>query len=138
MAVRIKLKIKSKRGEVVTKALVNSGYESEEPEILVPVSIAKNLGLYPKLLAESSIESYRVAGGREEKFIFTRKAVEVKVITEDRTSPEVSCNLLISEMEDEVLISDKLSSKLRIVLLDIGEGLWCFRDELGKKTRKSE
>mgnify|MGYP000701642243 CR=1 FL=1 len=45
MVVRVKLKIKSKKGEVITKALINSGYESEEPEILVPVNIARNLGL---------------------------------------------------------------------------------------------
>ena len=46
--------------------------------------------------------------------------------------------MIISEKEEEILVSDKLSSKLGIVLLDIGEGLWCFRDEIGEKVRKSE
>jgi len=34
-------------------------------------------------------------------------------------------------------LSDKLVSKLGIVLIDIGEGLWCFKDELGKIVRRS-
>jgi len=138
MVVRVKLKIKSKRGEVIIKALINSGYESEEPEILVPVNIARNLGLYPKLPTGASVEVYKVAGGGKERFISIKKAVNVQIVTEDRSSEEVPCNLIISEKEEEILVSDKLSSKLGIVLLDIGEGLWCFRDEIGEKVRKSE
>ncbi|WP_202908713.1 hypothetical protein [Vulcanisaeta sp. EB80] len=38
---------------------------------------------------------------------------------------------------DEALLSDKLVSKLGVVLIDIGEGLWCFKDELGKIVRRS-
>lgn len=44
---------------------------------------------------------------------------------------------MISERADEVLLSDKLVSKLGIVLLDIGEGIWCFKDEIGKTVRRS-
>ena len=38
----------------------------------------------------------------------------------------------MAERADEVLISDKLAGRLGIVALDFGEGLWCFRDELGR------
>jgi len=37
----------------------------------------------------------------------------------------------VAERADEALISDKLAGRLGIVALDFGEGLWCFRDELG-------
>jgi len=44
---------------------------------------------------------------------------------------------VIAERAEEPLISDKLASKLGIVALDLGEGLWCFRDEIGKVARRS-
>ena len=47
MAVRVKLKVKGRRtgATVETVALVNSGYEVEEPEILLPKPLAEYLNL---------------------------------------------------------------------------------------------
>jgi len=47
MAVRVKLRLR--RGEASMKviALVNSGYEADSPRLLVPVNLAKELGLWP-------------------------------------------------------------------------------------------
>ena len=36
MRVRVKLKIKGRRASVITAALVNSGFETEDPELIVP------------------------------------------------------------------------------------------------------
>ena len=47
MGVRVRIRIKSSRGEAETPALVNTGFETEEPEILLPVKLAEKLGLYP-------------------------------------------------------------------------------------------
>lgn len=45
MAVRIKLKVRSPSREMVTSALVNSGFEAETPQLLIPRSFTLNLGL---------------------------------------------------------------------------------------------
>ena len=46
MAIRVRLKLKSRLGlrkEIDAIALVNSGFEADSPQILVPVEIAKEL-----------------------------------------------------------------------------------------------
>jgi len=50
---------------------------------------------------------------------------------------DVEVHAVISDRVDEVLISDKLAGRLGIVALDFAEGLWCFKDEVGGKVRKS-
>jgi len=35
-----------------------------------------------------------------------------------------------------ILLNDVLISTLRIVIIDPFEGLWCFRDELGRRERR--
>jgi len=65
MAIRVKLRLKSKLGlhrEMDVIALVNSGFEADSPQVLVPVRIAKELDLYAHLL-EARIESYGTVAG---------------------------------------------------------------------------
>jgi len=57
------------------------------------------------------------------------EGVEAKVVAEDRVSEAVRCGVAISELEDEVLLSDKLISALGLVIEDAGEGLSRFRAE---------
>jgi hypothetical protein len=33
-------------------------------------------------------------------------------------------------------LNDALLSRLRVVIIDPFEGIWCFRDELGKRERR--
>ena len=49
VAVRVKLKIKSLRSnkEVISSALVNSGFEAETPQLLIPRKLAMELSLWP-------------------------------------------------------------------------------------------
>jgi len=35
-----------------------------------------------------------------------------------------------------VLLNDAVLSRLHIVIIDPFEGLWCFRDELGRRERR--
>jgi len=51
-------------------------------------------------------------------------------------SSEVETTPLISSIE-EVLISDKLASKLRIAVEDPAEGLWRLRSDTIDKLRRS-
>jgi len=48
MAVRIKLKLKSRTTsrELRVNALVNSGFETLRPQLLVPVRVAEYMGLW--------------------------------------------------------------------------------------------
>jgi len=131
---RIRLLRGDKSIEVV--ALVNSGYETLEPEILVSHNIAEELSFYPQLPAGAMVKEYRLADGSTTKLLRLMKAVNIYVVEEDRIVGPVEASLVIGERVEEPLISDKLAGRLGIVALDFGEGLWCFRDEVGKITRK--
>jgi len=127
MGVRVKLRIRSKEREMETSALVNTGFESDLPEVLLPFRAAELLGLWPPP-AESRTETYVSASGYM-RVVRLQGACRVSVITEDRVSEEVSADAIISEVTDEVLLNDKLTGKLKIVIEDPGEGVWRFRDE---------
>ena len=59
MGVRVKLKIKLNNIEVQTSGLVNSGYESDEPEIHIPLALAKKFGFS---MEKMTSQKYRVVG----------------------------------------------------------------------------
>lgn len=65
MAIRIRVSVKTRREpvrEVATVALVNSGFEADTPQILVPFKLAKELDIYGRLL-EARVESYGTPAG---------------------------------------------------------------------------
>lgn len=55
----------------------------------------------------------------------------------DKQSAEVDCTVVISEHEEEVLLSDKLLDALGVTLIKPGAGLWRFQDDSPRKLRKS-
>lgn len=134
MAVRVKLKIVSKfDGEVVTSALVNSGFEAETPQLLVPKSLALKLNLWPPP-PEAQLVEVGTAGGPVRNYLVPG-ALQVYVETGDREVGPINCDVMISLLEYEVLISDKLGGELGIVILDL-RGKWRFSDE--DKVRLTE
>ena len=44
-------------------ALVNTGYEGDVPEVLIPIQFAERLGVWPSLPRETMVETYRSASG---------------------------------------------------------------------------
>ena len=70
MPVRIRLAISSISSgiELVVKALVNTGFTSETPDIAIPISIAERLGLWPKPREVLSV-SLETGGGVVESYI---------------------------------------------------------------------
>ncbi|MEM2154110.1 MAG: hypothetical protein QXY76_04290 [Nitrososphaeria archaeon] len=54
MAVRLKLKVRV-MNTIEVIALLNSGYEAAYPQLLVPVSVAKSLGLWPPTSSEEIV-----------------------------------------------------------------------------------
>jgi hypothetical protein len=138
VAVRLKLRIV--RGSYSTEvvALLKSGYETSKPELLVPATTARELSLYPQLPQGSIIREYKLADGSVTRLIKVPRAVLVYAVEEDRVVGPVETSIVIAERAEEPLISDKLAGKLGIVVLDFAEGYWCFRDEVGRATRKSK
>ena len=92
------------------------------------------MGFYPALPEGAVIKTYETAGGFVRMY-HVEEGVEIQAITEDTTSNPVKCAAVLSELEKEVLLSDKTIEELKIVLERSKEGLWRFWDE--EKVRKS-
>jgi len=136
LAVRVRLRIRAKDGkEVGTSALVNSGFETEKPQLLIPMRLAKEMGLWPPP-PDSRIEVFETAGGPVRNYVI-RDALEVSVEADDRDVGPVTCDAVISNLEFEVLINDKLGGELGIVLLDLAKGKWRFSDDPSDRVRES-
>lgn len=128
MAVRVRLRLRSllKGSELTTSALVNSGFEAETPQLLVPRRLAAELGAWPPPDNACLVE-VGTAGGPVRNYLVPG-AAEVSVVTRDRVVGPVRCDIMISNHEYEVLISDRLGGELGIVILDL-RGKWRFADE---------
>jgi hypothetical protein len=123
--------------EIQGVALANAGYAAEEPEITIPLSLARKLGIWPYLRDESTLVKGTAFGGMEVEAYLIRKCLDVEVITQDRSMGPVRSDVLISEGERRVLLSDQLISRLKLVLVDVGAGIWRFRDDPSTKERVS-
>lgn len=138
MAVRVKIRMRALKGKgekVNTIALVNAGYESEDPEITIPIRLAEKLGLWPELPRGSRIEEYGSVAGIV-KLYWIPDCVQVQILTKEKVTKSIKSHAAISEFEREVLLSDKLVGALGIVIENVGIGHWRFPRE--KKVRKSE
>ncbi len=137
MVVRINVKIKFKDKFIITSAIANSGYETDEPEVILPIKVAENLGIYPKLPNGVIVEEYLSIGRRVIETFLIRNALEVLVLSNDRNVGPIIANAVITPGEDEVILSDKALDELKICLIKPGEGLWRFIDDKNNVIRKS-
>ncbi|MEM1690661.1 MAG: hypothetical protein QXF05_03780 [Thermofilaceae archaeon] len=115
-------------------AVANAGYESEGPEVVIPVRVAERLGLWPKLPEGMEVQAYEVAGGLKVRSYVIEDCLEVQVVAGDAASDPVRA--VVMEGESEILLSDASISAHRIVIEDPKRGLWRFRGE--EKLRRSE
>ena len=129
MPVRLRVEIRRARSReaIVLTALVNTGFTSEEPDILVPASVARALGLWPQPDGSLSV-ILDTAGGEVEGYMVPRSAL-VRVLTDDRVSEAVLANVIVDPLAEEVLISDALAEELGIQILYPRRGVWKFADE---------
>jgi hypothetical protein len=136
VAVRVRVRIARNGKEIVASALANSGYESETPQVLLPIEAAEILNLWPP---EKNLEEtvFDTAGGPLRVWVASR-AVKVKVVVEDIDMPFVEADAVISPIADEILLSDKMISELNIALEDPGRGYWRFTWEGKEVKRRSE
>ena len=134
MGVRVKLRIKVRGREAETAALVNTGFETEKPELLIPAKLASRLGLYPPPTG-TEVGEYGTVGG---PVIMLRVPAMILVqMMYERRSPPIDSVAVISTLEQEVLISDTLAEELRIVILSPARGLWRFQNDKPGRIRRS-
>ena len=99
--VRIRIKINSLKGKppLEVSSLLNTGFGTEEPEVLVPVKVAEKLSLWPELPEGAMVKAYETAGGIARMYRIS-KAIEIQAATGDKISKPVKCSLVISEIEN--------------------------------------
>ncbi len=137
MAVRVRLRIRVGGNKAVEEvALLNSGFEAPTPQLLIPISTARALSLWPPTEDAREVR-VDTAGGPLNVWFYPRAAT-VKVVTGDAESREVLVDVLVSPLADEPLISDLLADELEIIVESFGKGLWRFRSDPPGKLRPSE
>ncbi|OYT38000.1 MAG: hypothetical protein B6U89_06475 [Desulfurococcales archaeon ex4484_58] len=134
--VRVKLEIKIKNLVKNIIAIVNSGYEADTPQLMIPATLARELNLWPPP-PDSRELVFDTAGGPV-KVWFVPRIAKARVLGDNVSSKEVVVDLVISTSIDEPLISDLLTSEFEIVIEDPYKGLWRFRWEEPGKIRMTE
>jgi hypothetical protein len=62
LAVRIRVRIRYSNKVLDSVALANTGFETLNPQILLPIKAAEKLGLWPELPMNTMVEIYDTAG----------------------------------------------------------------------------
>jgi len=135
MGIRVKIRLLMEEKGMETAALVNSGFESSEPDICIPIDLAKRMGLWPSLKFES--EEASTAGGEVSIFRLPAKA-EVQLILNDEVRASFPCNIIVNPYVEEVLLSDYLIDELGIIPISFRKGLWRHRTDNEGVVRRSE
>jgi hypothetical protein len=137
LAVRVRVRLRTKEGrEELTVALVNSGFESDRPQILIPISLARRLGLWDRVLIEGGFQLFGTVAGPTRLYVLP-SSLYVSIVEDDVETETVLSDAVISEIEREVLISDYLAGLLGIAVEDFREGLWRLRSDGSNRVRRS-
>jgi hypothetical protein len=121
MGVRVRVRIKYGDAALNLVALANTGYETDVPEILVPVSVAEKLGIFPRLLDGTIVETYKTAAGLMKAYRVG--GASTALLIEGVEAREVGTYVVVSEYADGPLISDQLASEFGIVVEGPAKGL---------------
>ncbi|MCS7128429.1 MAG: hypothetical protein N3E36_05300 [Sulfolobales archaeon] len=138
MAVRVRIRIRPRESSSHTEvaALVNSGFETEKPQLLIPTALARQLGLWPPPPSSYLVE-LGTAGGPVRNYLVPN-ALEIHLVVEDKVRGPVICDAILSHIEEEVIINDKLGEELGIMIIGLGSGRWRLIDEPQAVVRYSE
>jgi len=112
--------------------IANSGFAGREPELTLPQELAR------ELLGERSsvvLVERTLADGSKVLFPKLVEPLDVYLAAEDRVEGPVRAYAYATRGRF-ILLNDALLSALRVAIIDPLEGVWCFRDELGKRERK--
>lgn len=135
MAGRVKVRLKRSNTIIETSALLSSGFETDAPDIVIPVELAKRLNLWPP--RDYSTSTILDTGGGEVSTPYYESALELELVLDDRESKKILVNVIVNPHIHEVIVSDYVASLLGIVLLDFKRGLWRLIDDPLDKVRMS-
>ena len=121
--------------EEVTVALVNSGFESDTPQLLVPINLARRLGLWDRALVEGRIQLFGTVAGPTRLYILP-SSIYVSILEDDYETQPVLSDAVISDVEREVLISDYLAGSLGIIVEDFRNGIWRISTDPNNRVRR--
>ena len=121
MGVRVRVRVRYGSVSLDLVALVNTGYETDVPELLIPVDVARSLSLWPRLPDNTVVETYRTASGLMK--VYRVGGAQVSLLVEGNEVRSSKAYIVISEYTDETLISDQLASELDIAIEDPARGL---------------
>ena len=134
MVCRVKIRLIRNNYSIDTIALVNSGFETNDPDIVIPINIAKRIGLWPPKDSNTTLLD---TGGGEISNPYYINCADLLLMLEDREPIKIRVNIIVNPHVDEVVISDYVASKLGIILLDFKKGDWRLRDDPQNLVRKS-
>jgi len=134
LRVRVRVERVDGSRSVELVAIANSGFSGSVPELAVPARVARELAL--REVAEPEPASKLTGDGRVASMVRYPCSVKVYVLGGDRVEGGVVSDVLTLPAVGHVLLNDKLLGRLGIVIVDAGEGLWCFRDEMGRRIRR--
>jgi hypothetical protein len=126
MAVRVRLRIDAPGGrQLVTAAVLNGGFETEHPHLLVPARCAE--ALLGEFRSGAPREPIDTAAGRADVWVVPD--LDGRVVTADREGRLVRFRALASELEPELLVSDTGIDALGLRIESFAPGRWRFADE---------
>jgi hypothetical protein len=127
MAVRVEVKLKALKGrgkekETTKVALLNLGYETDVPETIIPLDVARELGFLPELPPDARMEEYYSVSGK-----FTARKIP-SAVEIDLAGRKLTADVVISDFEREVLLSDATVGAFGIIIEEAKAGKWRFRE----------
>ncbi|ADN49698.1 hypothetical protein [Vulcanisaeta distributa] len=93
MAVRVRVRLRSGSRDVVTSAVINTGFETDTPNIAIPTPLARMLGLWP--LSGGELISLETGGGETEAYL-VNNALSLSLELEDRVVGPIMVNAIIN------------------------------------------
>ncbi|RLF20184.1 MAG: hypothetical protein DRZ82_03045 [Thermoprotei archaeon] len=133
MGVRVRIRIIHGDKTAITSALVNSGFESNEPDICIPLGLAKRLKLWPSTVMKSI--NALTAGGEVALHLLGK--VRLQLLAGSEVKEDIECNALLNTQVDEVLLSDYVIDELGIVVISFRKGLWRHKSDPPSTIRQS-
>ena len=127
--------MRGREGFIDTSAMVNTGFEAGTSQLLPPLRLVSALGLWPPL--ENQLLELGTVGGPIRNYVVSN-SLEVWVLGGDRVVGPIVSDAVISNVELEALINDKLAGALGMVILNPATGEWRFRDDGASVIRRTE
>jgi hypothetical protein len=131
--VKVRLRVGGRVFEGV--AILNSGFETDGPDVAIPVHAARELGLWPPTArALAALET----GGGDVLLPYYESCCTLELVLPDREPKAVRVNVIVNPHIDEIAISDYVASELGVILIDFKKGLWKLADDPPQTLRHSE